>query len=89
MEKLLKENRDGITSAITRAMFTILGWGVPETDVRLQVVDGYVRVHTGDPSFDQDHRGCWGAGLITWETDADELADDLIEQVLDHAAQLS
>jgi hypothetical protein len=36
-----------------------------ELDVRLQVTDdGDWRVHFGDPGYDQDHRGYWGAGSV-------------------------
>lgn len=35
-----------------------------ETDVRLQVHDGWT-VHQGDGQFDQDHRGLWGAGSVS------------------------
>jgi hypothetical protein len=33
------------------------------SEVRLQVHDGWT-VHYGDSSFDQDHRGLWGAGSV-------------------------
>jgi hypothetical protein len=35
-----------------------------DTDVRLQVCDGWT-VHHGDSSFDQDHRGMWGASSVS------------------------
>jgi len=62
------------------------------TDVRLQVRtwrgnDWAVR--TGDSSYDQDHRGFWGAGRIApYDTDhcIGETANDLVEQALEHAA---
>ena len=60
-------------------------------DVRLQVRgNGDWYVHTGDASFDQDHRGFWGGGCVIsecTEEDLQELARDLIAQALDQAAQ--
>lgn len=55
----------------------------PGFDVRLQVHDGSWSLHTGDASYDQDHRGYWGAGFLT-EGDGDcrELAQDLIDEAL-------
>lgn len=70
-------------------------WADPnllEADVRLQVVSGGHFVHWGDPSFDVDHRGAWGASSISpgYETeDMEQLADDLISQVEDMLAENS
>lgn len=63
------------------------------TDVRLQVRtwrgnDWAIR--TGDSSYDQDHRGFWGASRISpYDTDhcIGETALDLVNQALEHAAQ--
>jgi len=62
------------------------------TDVRLQVRtwrgnDWAIR--TGDSSYDQDHRGFWGAGRISpYDRDhcIGETALDLVNQALEHAA---
>lgn len=62
------------------------------TDVRLQVRtwrgnDWAIR--TGDSSYDQDHRGFWGAGRLSpYDTDhcVGETARDLVNQALEHAA---
>lgn len=63
------------------------GWA----DVRLQVWDdGTWAIHTGDASYDQDHRGFWGAGSLAsdaTESDIAQLAADLLEQALDDCAQ--
>ena len=61
-------------------------------DVRLQVSkwghDWAIRI--GDASSDQDHRGHWGASSLAPD-DTDEtvraLANDLVDQALEHAAQ--
>jgi hypothetical protein len=57
-------------------------------DVRLQVWDdGSWNVHTGDASYDQDHRGWWGVSCLSWERqDLTALARDLIEQAREHEA---
>lgn len=59
-------------------------------DVRLQVSDeGSWTLHTGDASYDQDHTGHWGAGTVSPDDDdviLMETARDLVEQVLDSAA---
>jgi hypothetical protein len=60
-------------------------------DVRLQVLeDGTYTLHTGDASYDTDHRGFWGSGTLTRPCspqDRIDLAKDLVAQVLEHAAQ--
>lgn len=59
-----------------------------DADVRLQVMDdGGWCVHMGDASYDQDHRGFWGASGLTRSTNCVELARELIDQCADHAAQ--
>jgi hypothetical protein len=60
--------------------------GEDETDVRLQVSDGYWNVHIGDASYDTDHSGSWGASMINTSDDEAtlyEVAEDLINEVLD------
>ena len=63
----------------------------PYIDVRLQVLpDGEWTLHHGDASYDQDHRGYWGAGTVSPDDDdvaLIETARDLVDQVLDVAAQ--
>jgi hypothetical protein len=53
--------------------------------------DGAWSVHTGDSSYDTDHRGYWGASCIAVPAtlaDASDLAADLIDQVCDDFAQV-
>ena len=59
------------------------------TDVRLQVYeDGSWAIHTGNPDYDQDHRGYWGASSLSYDREnLRDLARDLLEQAKDHAAQ--
>jgi len=57
--------------------------------VRLQVAHGDAFVHSGDPSFDTDHRGYWGASVISRDDNISrlvEIAMDLIDQAC--AAQI-
>jgi hypothetical protein len=57
-------------------------------DVRLQVLPGGSwQVHSGDSSYDQDHRGFWGAGSVSLDTDCEDLAAGLIDEAKDQAAQ--
>lgn len=67
---------------------------IPETDVRLQCSDGRFEwsLHTGDSSFDQDHRGHWGASSLAHDDDAEalsRLAFELIDQASDAYAEAS
>ena len=61
-------------------------WDHPGTDIRLQVVDESWAVHHGDPGYDLDHRGFWGAGWLPSTGGVSDIARDLIEQVRDEAA---
>lgn len=60
-------------------------------DVRLQVLaDGTWFVHCGDPCYDTDHRGYWGASSITRDRrigEVDDIAQDLLDDVQDMHAQ--
>ncbi len=65
----------------------------PSIDVRLQVSEDGSNwdVHSGDASFDTDHRGYWGASCVSSEEidggRAEIIALDLIEQALEHMAE--
>ena len=61
-------------------------WDHAGTDIRLQVVDESWAVHHGDPGYDLDHRGFWGAGWLPSTGGVSDIARDLIEQVRDEAA---
>jgi hypothetical protein len=53
--------------------------------VRLQVVDGSWYFHTGDNSYDTDHRGAWGYGYASYgmnKTAVRDLARDLITEAM-------
>lgn len=59
------------------------------TDVRLQLHDGSWELHTGDSSYDQDHRGYWGASSISRGATRRECMDtarSLINEALDDQA---
>lgn len=60
-------------------------------EVRLQVHGAISTLLTGDPSYDQDHRGLWGSSMVgqcLTHDEAVDIADDLIDQVLDQEAEL-
>jgi hypothetical protein len=58
-------------------------------DIRLQVLpDGSWALHEGDPQYDTDHRGYWGAGTLDGKRfNSREMARDLIEQAREQRAQ--
>lgn len=63
--------------AVTSGLMAI--WNVVESedvDVRLQVVDGTWYLHSGDASYDQDHRGFWGAGSLPGKAERSALTKD-------------
>lgn len=67
--------------------------GDPSRDVRLQVYPGPHgdwHIREGDSSYDQDHRGFWGASSVS-SGDSDEtlreIAADLLDQAQDSHAQ--
>jgi hypothetical protein len=66
--------------------------GVEESflDVRLQVYeDGSWSLRHGDPQYDLDHRGFWGAGSVPGDGrrfSSEDIARELIEQAKAHAA---
>ena len=60
-------------------------------EVRLQVHEsGSWELHSGDPGYDTDHHGYWGASEIDTDCEPAQLrniAEDLVEQAADHVAQ--
>lgn len=65
------------------------GCDEPTIDCRLQYHDGLFYFHTGDSSYDQDHRGAWGCSCVGQDLDFDtakEIATGLLDQVLDDVA---
>lgn len=59
----------------------------PSIDVRLQVrEDGSYEHHSGDASYDTDHRGYWGCGAVAPDDDdvaLTALAREMVAEVLD------
>lgn len=66
-------------------------WGTvePLVPVRLQCHEGHDTVRWGDPSYDTDHRGYWGASYLgpddTW-SDMVQIARDLVDQAEEQRA---
>ena len=66
------------------------GCDEPSIDVRLRLHGGSWYLMVGDSSYDQDHRGYWGASSVGYDLpmdDAKDIALDLIDQALDDHAQ--
>lgn len=62
--------------------------GNPSGDIRLQVAeDGSSAIHTGDASYDTDHRGYWGASSITPDMTDDECAGVAYDLILAASAE--
>lgn len=59
------------------------GWA----DVRLQVMESGWSVHSGDSSYDQDHRGYWGTSSLDRRSNCRDVARDLIEEAKNHYAE--
>ena len=61
-------------------------------DIRLQFwPDGDWAVHSGDSSYDQDHRGFWGCSSVSEDTsdvDIKNIVSNLTEQVMEDRAML-
>lgn len=58
-------------------------------EVRLQVYEnGDWAVRWGDSSYDQDHRGAWGCGILSSKSNCRTLAADLLDDCEEHASQL-
>ena len=60
----------------------------PFIDVRLQYHDGAWFYHSGDSSYDQDHRGHWGCsrvGMIDPDDDNRELMNQIAQDMVDQA----
>ena len=59
-------------------------------DVRVQFVDGGFEFHSGDASYDTDHRGGWGYGAVSKYDNASDLAQlayDLVAEALEDYAE--
>lgn len=59
-------------------------------DVRLQVTPDGWYIHSGDASYDQDHRGFWGSSSVPGSGrrfNSEDVARDLISQIREDLAQ--
>ena len=76
-----------LRSNFNRSEFEKRGEDFAGQDVRLQVWEGQWTVRVGSPDYDQDHRGYWGASLLSYDRqNLTELARDLIDQCADAIA---
>ena len=53
-------------------------------DVRLRVFEGNWEVKHGDSQYDTDHRGDWSYSSICEDSDLEEIAQELIDEVFDN-----
>jgi hypothetical protein len=61
----------------------------PSIDVRVQYLHGIWYGHSGDSSYDQDHRGHWSNSSVVADMTSDdclEVAQELVEQILESMA---
>ena len=82
----------GVTAALVEARNEVrVCSDTEDMEVRLQVYeDGSWTLRTGDSSYDQDHRGFWGASCVAPGDSVKflrRIAKDLIDQAADSAAQ--
>lgn len=76
---------EAVTSALRDVRDYLRRHGFTESDVRLQVHDGWT-IHHGSSDYDQDHRGMWGAGSVGARdslASLRETARGLVSQALD------
>ena len=100
-EDFLKENHASIVTKLENIQsgigYYLDDLDLPEEDqyldvrLNLQVDEDHnperLRIKSGDPSLDQDHRGYWSAGMIGKDTNIQDVVFDLKRDLLDHLAQ--
>lgn len=62
----------------------------PIIECRIQYHNGIFGWYTGQPCYDTDHRGHWGASVVTQNMTREEarnVAGDLLDQVIESAYQ--
>lgn len=63
------------------------GTDTPSIDIRLQIYDdGTWSFHSGDSSYDQDHRGYWGSSSVGPDDD-DEACVEIAKNLLGDALE--
>lgn len=87
----IAETLDVISDSVEDDMIE-RGCDEPIIDVRLQVAEDLCSysLHSGDSSYDQDHRGYWGSGSVGQNMSffaCKGLAVELCEQVADNHAE--
>ena len=80
----LEEVKAELERIIAFTNFDDLGQDDGYIDVRLRVFEGDWEVKFGDSQYDTDHRGDWGYSAICEDSDLEEIAQELIDEVLDN-----
>ncbi len=57
-------------------------------DVRLQLRDNELSLHTGDIQYDTNHIGAWGYATLEYDWEEDELHTNITELVTDLISQV-
>ena len=57
-------------------------------DVRLQLRDNELSLHTGDIQYDTNYNGCWGYATLEYDWEEDELHTNITELVTDLISQI-
>ena len=63
--------------------------GPAEGDFRVQLFEFTWTLNTGDASYDQDHRGLWGAGSVSSEDDDQTIGQALRDAISEVTFQAS
>lgn len=86
LARVIRENRLYIARTFGPTWRDQAESGKIDVSIRLQVTESGWSVLSGDPQYDQDHRGHWGASSLEVEGDQ-TLAEDLISQVEESIAE--
>lgn len=71
----LYPTKDELITALKSVRKDAREWDLTDgIDVRLQCTEVGWQLHTGDASYDQDHRGVWGSDCVMFDSTAVDLA---------------
>lgn len=88
LEDLLNDSREDIIEELESIKHAYFGYfeacfDEPYVDVRLNINEaGHISVIWGDSQYDTDHRGLWGYSTLLLYSDCEEVANELIDDLL-------